>query len=168
MIKKILLLFGSVILIWLIWIIGKFFIMPSFMPKILIENQIGEKIEIYGPQYEERLGGSVENLDMSVARYFTYPVGKVDSNEEASLGFWRRYNSSEEIIEWRVSWYYDDFNKDKPEKSISRATFYIDEKGDYCHIKLIMTLDGKRLFRSEKTTVLRKFIYRLSLDKAVI
>lgn len=154
--KRILLLFGSVILIWLIWVVGRFFIEPYFMPKIFIENKIGEKIQIYGPQYEESLGGSVENFDMGVARYFTYPVGRIDNNQEKKFKFWRRYYDSKEIIEWTINWFYEDYQKSRPDKAISWLELLVDEEGDYCHIKLIMTPEGIEVIPLRKNYCFKK------------
>lgn len=51
------------------------------MPRIFIENKIGEKIEIYGPQYEKGLGDSLENFDdFSIVRTSHYPIAYIDDN----------------------------------------------------------------------------------------
>lgn len=122
--------------------------MPSFMPKILIENQTGEKIKVYGPQYEEGLGDSLENFDdFSIVRTFIHPMAYLNDEKETYLGFWWRYFSSKETIEWRISWFYNNSIKTNLSRDLSRATFYIDEKGDYCYLKLILTTEGIEVIR---------------------
>lgn len=126
------------------------------MPRIYIENKVDEKIKIYGPQYEERLGESVENFDMSVARYFTYSIASIASNKQLKLGFWRRYYASDEMIEWSIGWTFNDVRKKRLDFSISNIKFLIDERGDYCQLKLIMTTEGIEVIPLRKNYCFKK------------